>query len=670
MILKRLSSPSYFWYNIAYPKILVSSTFGVSSLFYPHILYRLEVFMSATKLLQDVQFYDKYSRYRYDLGRREDWKDTVDRVTDYLFSFDTNNVLTIQERSQIYDAIYNKEVMPSMRNLAMAGEAAVRQNACSYNCAYMTISDFFAYYEAVIILMSGSGLGYSVEKKYVEHFPVVKEQYPDDRKILFRVPDTTEGWAEAIYFGITNWYSGYDVKFDFSQVRPAGSVLKVKGGRASGHAVLAESLVNIRQTILNRQGEKLNTLDVHDIMCHVAKCIVSGGVRRSAMISIFDYDDTLMLTCKNSENIEGNEQRYLANNSAVIENELTLSELREFMNNMFASYSGEPGILSRYAVKQLLPKNREFVEGMGTNPCGEIVLRPFQFCNLSSVVCRPDDDLTSLRHKVKIATIIGTIQAMSDNFPGLRKEWKENQVKERLLGVDLNGIMDVPFVQNERVLEILYKTATDTNHEYSIKLGINRAAGVTCVKPSGNASVLLDTSPGIHARWSDNYIRRVQLSESNPILHVLKEYNVPVEESSHLANTSVASFPIKAPEGAITNGTYSAIEQLENWRLFNTKWADHSVSCTIAYYPDEQEEIVQWLYNNQYIISGLSFLPKDDAVYEQMPYEKISEQRYNELSKNFPEYIDWNLLHLIEQGDNTNAFQTTACSSNKCELTF
>lgn len=621
-------------------------------------------------LLQEVQYYDKYSRFRYDLDRRENWEDTVERVTDYLFTFDSKNILTADEKQEIYDAIYNKEVMPSMRNLAMAGEAAARQNACSYNCAYLVVKDFFAFYESVIILMSGSGLGYSVEKEYIDNFPIVNLQTTPSRTATFVIPDTTEGWAEAIYFGITNWYAGYDIQFDYSQIRPAGSVLKVKGGRASGSDVLKESLTKIRQIILNRQGEKLTTLDVHDIMCYIARCIVSGGVRRSAMICLFDYEDKEMMTCKHPENIVGNEQRYLANNSAIIENELPLGELREFMNIMFDSYSGEPGILSRYAIKNLLPTGRRFAEGMGTNPCGEIILRPFQFCNLSSVVCRPGDDLTSLRRKVKIAAIIGTLQSMSEYFPNLRTDWRKNQQEERLLGVDLNGIMDAPFVRDERILEILYKTATDTNREYSIRLGIKPAAGTTCVKPSGNASVLLNTSPGIHARWSDYYIRRVQLSESNPILSVLKQYNVPIEKSSHLPNTYVASFPVKAPEGAITNGTLSALEQLENWKLFNTKWADHSVSCTIAYYPDEQEQIIQWLFDNQSIISGLSFLPKSDAVYEQMPYEKITKEQYEELAKDFPEKVDWLLLHLLEDEDKTNASQVSACSGDKCLLSF
>ena len=622
-------------------------------------------------LLQEVQFYDKYSRYRYDLNRREDWFDTVKRVTDYIFSFDEGNVITEEERREIFDAIYNKEVMPSMRNLSMAGEAAERQNACSYNCAAHQIDDLYRFYETVIILMSGSGLGYSVENKHISKLPMVKKASKDQRPILFRVPDTTEGWAEAIYFGITQWYKGNKVEFDYSQVRPAGSILKVKGGRASGPAVLEESLGKIETIIDGARERRLTSLEVHDIMCYIARCIVSGGVRRSAMICIFDMYDYDMMTCKNPENMPGNDQRYMSNNSAVFTEKLSFEEITQFMENMFNSYSGEPGIFSRYAIKQSLPKRREYHDNMIPNPCGEIILRGSgQFCNLTSVVCRPDDNVTSLRKKVRIATILGTLQAMSDYFPGLRDDWHDNQVEERLLGVDLNGIMDTPFIHDSRVLNILYKTSTDTNHEYSIRLGINKATAVTCVKPSGNASVMLDTSPGIHARWSDYYIRRVQLNESNPILGVLEMNNVPVEPSNHLPNTYVASFPVKAPEGAITNGTHSAMQQLENWKLFKREWAEHSVSCTISYREDEKNQIILWVYENQDIISGLSFLPKDDAVYAQMPYEKISKEQYEELAKDFPVSVDWNLLHELETEDKTNASQTAACDGDKCLVSF
>lgn len=825
------------------------------------------------KLLQTTTYYDKYSRFDYDLGRREDWSDTVKRVTEYLWTFDVDHTIDDDTRQAIYTAIFNKEIMPSMRNLAMAGPAAARQNVSSYNCSYGIIKDLYFFYEAVIILMSGSGLGYSVEKQFVDQLPFVMPQRTISTYNTLIIPDTTEGWADAIHSGIKSWISGHDLHFNFGNIRPAGTPLKIKGGRASGPSVLKTSLEAIREVILNRQGQSLRPIDVHDIMCHIAKCIVSGGVRRAAMICLFDLDDVEMMTCKSPENIVGNEQRYLANNSAIFGDYIDFDNTVQFMDNMFNSYSGEPGILSRVAIKNTLPNRRNFVEGMGCNPCfsgdtyvyttrgifsfkdlatsgkdvdvftivngnivvermwhprisghnrqiykvifdddtyirvtenhkfplvsgeiketsqlipykdsvlstqnkektysgvpeyenktqyykrcevcakqpfivdhehreicvcsrcsenyhqkspeinldtwkgstkvivsvikdgtedvyngtvqnthtlfagnntdsfvlsfqcGEIVLRPFQVCNLSSVVCRPEDTLTTLKEKVRLATILGTVQSMSQHFPGLRKEWEQNQEEERLLGVDLNGIMDVPAVRDERILQILKQTAIDTNEEYAIKLKINKSTAITCIKPSGNSSVFLDTSPGIHTRWSDFYIRRIQLHETNPILGILQMYGVPTEPSNHLAHTYVASFPVKAPEGAITNGSFTALQQLENWKLFKEKWAEHSVSCTIAYKDNERPDITKWVFENQDIISGLSFLPKDDHVYEQAPYEKITEEQYNLLIQDFPKEVDWRILHELEkgQGDNTNASQVAACSSNKCEVVF
>ena len=561
-----------------------------------------------------------------------------------------------------------------MRNMAMAGAAAERNNICSYNCAYGVPDDLYFFYEAVTILMSGTGLGYSVESRYTNKLPKIKKSSEDPRPIMFRVSDTSEGWAEAVYFGITQWMKGNNVNWDLSNIRPSGSPLKVKGGRASGPDVLKESLKSIEAIIDSRRQRDnegwLRPIDVHDIMCHIARCIVSGGVRRSAMIALFDKDDAYMRTCKSPGNIEGNEQRYLANNSAVFEGDISYNEMNFFMKQMFDSNAGEPGIFSRTAIKHTLPERRQYNLHFGTNPCAEIILRPFQFCNLSSVVVRPSDDYEQLRYKVHIATLIGTLQSMADHFPGLRQVWQDNQREERLLGVDLNGIMDSPFVRDHNLLQTLKKEAVQVNKHYAEKLGINQAAAVTCVKPSGNSSVMLDTSPGIHARWSDYYIRRMQLNDSNPILPVLQMYGVPTEPSTYLPHTYVAEFPVAAPAGAITNGTFNAIDQLENWKLFKLHWTEHNPSCTISYRPDEQQDIIEWLYANQECIAGLSFLPKSDAVYSQMPYEAISEELYSELASVFPTDIDWETLHSLEAdaGDQTNASQIAACSSDKCQF--
>lgn len=618
-------------------------------------------------LLQITQFYDKYSRFDYVKNKREDWNDTVNRVFDYLMSFDKENSLTSAEKTEIFDAIYKKEVMPSMRNMATAGEAAKRSNIASFNCAFVALDSLYAFKEAVLILMAGTGLGYSVENIHTSKLPRVCNKNRAVRHIV--VDDTTEAWAQAIYYTIGYTLKGATVTHDFSKIRPAGSPLKTKGGRASGSQVLQESLTKIIQIIENsRSRGYLRPLDVHDIMCHIARCIVSGGHRRSAMICLFDYTDKDIFTCKSPGNIENNPQRFLANNSAVFDREYTLQEINEFVNTMFESYAGEPGIFSRLAVQNTLPERRKVVEGFGTNPCGEIALRPAQFCNLSSVVCRPEDTLESILHKVKIATIIGTLQAMSDYFPGLRPIWKQNQEQERLLGVDLNGVMDIPHFWNKEVLTQLNNHAIQVNKEYSGKFGVNPAAAITCIKPSGNSSVLLNTSPGLHARWSQFYIRRMQLHKDNPILPVLQMYSVPTQKSNYLPDTYVAEFPVKSPEGAIVNGSLSALEQLENWKLFKLYWTEHNPSCTISYTESDREDIIQWIFSNQSILSGLSFLPKSDSIYEQMPYESITEQQYNILIQNFPTEIDWNTLHSLEQGlgDKTNASQLAACEADKC----
>jgi ribonucleoside-triphosphate reductase len=406
-------------------------------------------------------------------------------------------------------------------------------------------------------------------------------------------------------------------------------------------------------------------------MCHLAACIVSGGVRRSAMISLFDYDDQEMLTCKNQKNIVGNEQRYFANNSAVWLERKTKTEVETFMNNMFSTHMGEPGIFSRYAANRNLNARRAEAD-FGTNPCGEIFLKPYQFCNLSSVVCRAGDTEATLETKVELATIIGTLQAMSDYFPGLRQEWRQNQIEERLLGVDLNGIMDCETIRNPYVQERLKDHAIKVNAAYSAKFGVNQSVAVTCIKPSGNSSVLLDTSPGIHTRWSKFYIRRIELHKDNPILQILQYYGVPTEKALYKRDTWIAEFPVKAPKGAKVNGMFSAVEQLETWKMFKTHWTEHNPSVTITYKESERQQIIDWVYENQDYIGGLSFLPGSDAHYDQMPYEAISEEKYTELAQNFPRSIDWNLLHILEDGlgDLTNASQVAACSGDKCLITY
>lgn len=618
--------------------------------------------------LQTFQFLDKYSRFDYAKGRRETWSETVDRVILFLRDLVDDNAQNDLPNSlwlELHTAIKNLEIMPSMRNLAMAGKATKRSNVCCYNCAYMPISDFQAFYEAVIILMSGVGLGYSVESKYVDLFPVVEPQCGIVNH--HTIKDTTEGWAEAILYGITMWFDGEDVNFDYTLIRPEGTPLKTKGGRASGAASLKVALTNIKKVILSKQGERLRPLDVHDIMCFLARAIVSGGVRRSAMIALFDFEDQEMRTCKDSGQIEHNTQRWVANNSAVFTKHEPKEVIETFMRGVFDSQRGEPGIFSRYSANLTIPYRREKRTDWGLNPCAEIILRPYQFCNLTSVVCRPHDTVETLLRKVRLATILGTIQSLAIYFPNLRPEWAENCRDERLLGVDLNGIMDCEQVRDIGVLSDLRFTAVETNKEFADLFGINQSAAITTVKPSGNSSTLLDVSPGIHARHSSYYIRRAQVQNANPIAELFRkqapDYIEPMVGSEE--TTSVLKFPVKAPDKAIIKDNLTAAIQCDLWRVVKLFYTEHNPSVTVTYKEDERQDITDWVFENQEIIGGMSFLPHFDAQYAQMPYEAINGGEYYQLVENYPG-IDWQALH--DEVDNMTP--EYACTSEKCEIVF
>ncbi len=459
--------------------------------------------------LQKFQFYDKYSRFNWELGRRETWVETVDRAVNFLKELSEFR-LPRATYERIRKGILEMRVMPSMRLLAMAGPAARRNNISIYNCSYMPVDGIQSFVEAMIISMSGCGVGYSVEDEYVEKFPRIKRQ-KNEPPINFVIEDSTEGWGEALKVGMETWFSGRDIHFNYSLIREAGAVLRVKGGRASGPEPLKNMLEFVRSRILQRQGSFLRPIDAHDIMCSVGQAAVSGGVRRTAMIALFDYDDHEMRHCKDGDFWIKNSQRWNANNSAVWpERELTQSEVAKYVLDIVNSERGEPGIFNRHAALETKPERRKPAK-FGTNPCGEIVLRPFQFCNLSVAVARAEDTFEDLSEKVELATIIGTIQSMATYFPGLRPEWKKNCAEERLLGVDINGQLDCPLAQEADVQKMLQQMAVETNKNYAKVLGINQSAAVTCVKPSGNSSQLLNCSPGIHARWSDYYIRNVRV---------------------------------------------------------------------------------------------------------------------------------------------------------------
>lgn len=618
--------------------------------------------------LQKFQFYDKYARFNYELGRRETWLETVDRAVDYLREI-SDNRLPVAVYERVRQGILTMQVMPSMRLLAMAGAAARRNNITIYNCSYMPVDSIDSFVEALIISMCGCGVGYSVERRYVEKFPRIQRQ----KGLTPRwhvVEDSSEGWAETIRLGLTAWFAGEDVRFDFSRVRPAGAPLRIKGGRASGPEPLRKMLEFARTRILARQGTFLRTIDAHDVMCAIGGAAVSGGVRRTAMIALFDHDDNDMRTCKNGENLLGNEQRWNANNSAVWSGEYSQTEVAEFVLEMVKAGRGEPGIFNRAAALATRPARRAEAE-FGTNPCGEIILRPFQFCNLTSVIARRQDSLETLLEKVELATILGTIQSMATSFPGLRAEWQRNCEEERLLGVDLNGQMDSRLAQDPAVQRRLREQAVAVNREYAARLGINQSAAVTCVKPSGNSSQLVDCASGIHARWAPYYIRNVRVSAHSPVFKVLRDAGAPLDPENGQtvadADTWVVHFPVQAPDGAITRHDRSALEQCDYWLQNKVNYTEHNPSVTITYRPHEILDLIKWIWQHQDKIGGMAFLPTFDAQYDQMPYVEISAEEYERLAAQFPE-VDFSKVYRYEEEDLTTAAQELACLAGSCDI--
>ncbi|KGE73964.1 ATP cone domain-containing protein [Spirochaeta lutea] len=619
--------------------------------------------------IQKFQFYDKYSRFNYDLGRRETWLETVNRAVGYLKEI-SENKLSQKDYDRIQKAILEMKVMPSMRLLAMAGDPARRSNIAIYNCSYLPVDSIDSFVEALIISMNGCGVGYSVERHYIENMPRILRQTGKHRG-SYVVQDTSEGWSDALRTGLETWFAGEDVDFDFSEVRPAGAPLKIKGGRASGPEPLRQMLNFARERVMARQGGFLTSLDAHDIMCAVGGAAVSGGVRRTAMISLFDYDDQEMRHCKDGDFWQKNAQRWNANNSAVWPNrELSQQEIAKFVLDMVTSGRGEPGIFNRRAAVENRPERRAYAE-FGTNPCGEIILRPFQFCNLTSAIARQDDTFESLKDKVEVATILGTIQSMATSFPGLRPQWKQNCEEERLLGVDLNGQLDSPVCQDPDVQSRLRYVAVETNRVYAQKLGINQSVAVTAVKPSGNSSQLLNSSSGLHARWAPHYIRNVRVGAHTPIFKVLQDEGVPMDpengQTVENANTWVAHFPVKSPEHAITRNTRDAMKQCDYWLQNKIHYTEHNPSVTITYKSDEVIDIIKWIWDHQDKIGGMAFLPAVDAQYDQMPYVEITADEYQRLTKDFP-HIDFSKIYRYEERDLTTAAQELACMAGQCDI--
>lgn len=621
--------------------------------------------------IQKFQFYDKYAKFNYELGRRETWVETVDRAVDFLHEL-SDGRLEPDEYAKMRKMILEMKSAPSMRLLAMAGPAARRNNVTIYNCSYQPVDAIDSFVEALLISMSGCGVGFSVESNYVEQLPRVKRQVGGEVNTLL-VEDTSEGWGQALRLGLEAWFEGGDLKFDFSQVRPAGAILKIKGGRASGPEPLRKMLEFARAKILARQGSYLRPIDAHDIMCEVGNAAVSGGMRRTAMISLFDFDDLEMRTCKSGDFERDNSQRWNANNSAVWPARgITQTEYMEQMLEMVKTGRGEPGIFNRASAINMRPARRAEAE-FGTNPCGEIILRPHQFCNLSIAIARKEDTYESLKEKVEVATLIGTIQSLGTNFPGLRPMWKQNCDEERLLGVDINGQLDSPVAQDASVMNRLRQVAVEENRKLASRLGINQSTSVTCVKPSGNSSQLFNCSSGLHTRWSPYYVRNIRVSTHTPVFKVLKDANVPMDpengQSVEDAYTYVVHFPVKSPEGAITRKQRTAIQQCNYWLQNKVHWTEHNPSVTITYHPDEVIELIKWVWEHKETIGGMSFLPSFDANYAQMPYQEIDREGYEKLASNFPN-IDFSKLYRYEEEDYTTAAKELACVAGACDIDY
>lgn len=664
-------------------------------------------------LLQAFQYFDKYAIFDYDLERRETWPETVRRTKHFLgelteqanMAFGHLDLLE-STLDEIEDAILNMQVMPSMRLLAMAGPAARRENAALYNCSYLPIDGIDAYCELMYLLMQGIGVGYSVEDKNIKKLPIVRKQESEDLLFLYevhRIEDSTEGWVTALRCGLSAWFAGTDIVFNYDDIRPQGSILKTKGGRASGPAPLKRCLDFIKNRMFSKQGKKLSTLDCHDIACAISRAVVSGGVRRSATIALFDEDDELMLHCKDGDFDKENDQRWCANNSAVWTNidNITQQEFVTRMMTTFMSERGEPGIFSREIAVRTMPERRRnpedksaselkyMYDNYGCNPCGEIILTPWEFCNLSSVVARPEDTIETLKKKVELATIIGTIQSCATYFPGLRSMWAINGKSERLLGVDISGQMD-SLLKNAFITEIdeegdpiligrrlilsqLQEVAIETNKVWADILGIKRSKAITCVKPSGNSSVLLNASSGIHPRWSEYYIRNVRVTANSPMYYVLNDAGVPMQPENGqdplAPNVWVASFPVKSPDGAKVRSQVSAVEQCDLWLDNKKYWTEHNPSVSIYYRKSEVLDLLSWLWRNRKQISGMTFFPYSDAKYDQLPFVEITKEQYEELMANFPESVPFERLYLYDnKKDNTIATQLSACEGPVCEI--
>ena len=620
----------------------------------------------------------RYSRWQPELGRRETWDETVSRYFNFFeeqLETQCDYELTVEERNELEQAVLGLGIMPSMRCLMTAGEALKRENIAGYNCSYIAVDSPRAFDEILYILMNGTGVGFSVERQDVSKLPAVADElHPTDTTIV--VPDSKLGWAKSLKELIHLLYAGQIPNWDLSKIRPAGAPLKTFGGRASGPEPLDQLFRFAVNIFKHAAGRKLSSLECHDLVCKIAEIVVVGGVRRSALISLSNLSDDRMRAAKSGQWWEDNAQRALANNSACYSEKPEIGIFMDEWKALYDSKSGERGIFNRESAQKQASRNgrRESDWDFGTNPCSEIILRSKQFCNLSEVVIRSTDTMATLKEKVRLATILGTFQSTLTNFKYLSNAWTKNTKEERLLGVSLTGIMDSTLTNGtdeglEARLAELKEVAVKTNEEWSTKLGIPQSAAITCVKPSGTVSQLVDSASGIHARHNPYYIRTVRADKKDPLAAFMKDAGFPVEDDvMKPEHTFVFSFPMKAPQNAVMRTDMTAIEQLELWLTYQKAWCEHKPSVTISVKEHEWIEVGAWVYENFEWMSGVSFLPFSEHVYKQAPYQDIDAATYEEELQKMPTNVDWAMLSQYEQSDMTEGAQELACVAGACEI--
>ena len=623
-----------------------------------------------------------YARWIESEQRRETWIETVDRYIGFMRE-NLGDKLTKKEYAEVREAILKQEVMPSMRAMQFSGEPAKKCNTCFYNCSFTAPIKLEDFAEIMYLSMQGCGVGYAVESQNIQQLPQIEKQ-TGEKLPTHIVSDTKEGWCDALTLGLRTWYSGKDIEFDFSMIRPAGARLKTMGGKASGPEPLRSLLSFARERILRKQGRRLRNIDAHDIICKIGECVVAGGVRRTAMISLSDLDDVEIRDAKKGQFFLTDPYRSVANNSAVYEVKPTNAELMDEWVALMKSGTGERGIFNRGSLAKTMPERRlailnkkygkkrnGFIGQVGTNPCGEIILQSKQFCNLSEVIARADDTEKTLLRKAKLATLLGTYQSTLTKFNYISKDWTDNCEAERLLGVSITGQWDSPAVRDPKVMRKMRALSVKTNAAYAKRFGVNPSTSITCVKPSGTVSQAFDCSSGIHPRHSQYYIRRVRISATDSLFKMMRDQGVvafpEVGQNANEATTFVLEFPVRAPSGSVFKDDLSAIQQLEYWKMVKLNFTEHNPSATISVGEEEWVQCVAWISDNWDIIGGLSFLPRSEHVYRLAPYEPIDKKTYEKLAANFPK-IDYSKLVIYERTDETEQKRELACAGGTCEI--